>query len=70
MLDDKLRPYLIEVNSNPCLELACPLLNRLIPELIDNLFKITIDPIFPPPLKWPNVRKANIKENSFKKNRF
>jgi hypothetical protein len=46
MIDDEFRPYLIEVNTNPCLELSCPLLARLIPNMVENAFKIGMDPIF------------------------
>ena len=49
MLDDEFKPYLIEVNTNPCLELASPLLARLIPNMLENAFKIGLDPIFLPP---------------------
>jgi hypothetical protein len=31
MIDEKFHPWLIEINTNPCLELASPLLARLIP---------------------------------------
>jgi tubulin polyglutamylase TTLL1 len=34
MIDDQYRPFLIEVNTNPCLELSCPLLESIIPPLI------------------------------------
>ncbi len=34
MIDEELEPWLIEINTNPCLELCCPLLQRLIPSLI------------------------------------
>lgn len=34
MLDRKLRPWLIEVNANPCLEISCPLHSRIIPILV------------------------------------
>jgi tubulin monoglycylase TTLL3/8 len=34
MIDEKLKVWLIEVNSNPCLELSCPLLSTIIPNLI------------------------------------
>jgi Tubulin-tyrosine ligase family len=49
MLDDQFKPYLIEVNTNPCLEMACPLLARLIPTMLENAFRILVDPMFPPP---------------------
>lgn len=49
MLDENFRLYLIEVNTNPCLEMSCPLLARIIPEVLDNTFRIVLDPIFPAP---------------------
>jgi hypothetical protein len=49
MFDDSFKTYLIEVNTNPCLELGCPLLARLIPNMVENALRITIDPLFPPP---------------------
>ena len=49
MLDDNLNLYMIEVNTNPCLEMSCPLLARIIPELLDNVFRIVLDPLFPSP---------------------
>jgi tubulin polyglutamylase TTLL1/tubulin monoglycylase TTLL3/8 len=39
MLDEDLRPWLIEVNTNPCLEVSSPLLARLIPNMLDNALK-------------------------------
>lgn len=49
MFDDSFKLYLIEANTNPCLELSSPLLAKLIPQMVENVFKIAIDPIFPPP---------------------
>jgi len=49
MIDDEFKLYLIEVNTNPCLELSSPLLARMIPNMLENAFKISVDPIFPPP---------------------
>jgi D-alanine-D-alanine ligase-like ATP-grasp enzyme len=43
MVDDEFRPYLIEVNTNPCLELSSPLLARLIPNMLENALKIGLD---------------------------
>lgn len=49
MIDEHFQTWLIEVNTNPCLELCCPLLARLIPSMLENAFKVAIDPLFPPP---------------------
>lgn len=34
MIDDAFRPWLIEINTNPCLETSCPVLERIIPTLV------------------------------------
>ena len=48
MIDEALRPWLIEVNTNPCLEESNQLLKYLIPRMLDDAFKLTLDIIFPP----------------------
>lgn len=48
MIDENFKVFLIEANTNPCLEICCPLLARLISELLDNSFRIAIDPLFQP----------------------
>ena len=49
MIDSDMKPWLIEVNTNPCLETCCPLLCRLISHLIENTIRIAIDPMLPSP---------------------
>jgi len=49
MVDDEFHIYLIEANTNPCLETPCPLLSRIIPSMLDSAFRIAVDPFFPPP---------------------
>ena len=39
MIDEDLKPWLIEVNTNPCLELSSPYLARLIPAMLENAIK-------------------------------
>jgi hypothetical protein len=39
MIDDVMKPWLIEVNTNPCLELSSPYLARLIPTMVENALK-------------------------------
>ena len=46
-MDISFNLWLIEVNTNPCLEESCPLLSTLLPRMIDDAFKLTIDVIFP-----------------------
>lgn len=46
MIDENFKVYLIECNTNPNLEICCPLLARIMPELLDNSFRIAIDPLF------------------------
>lgn len=38
MIDADFRPWLIEVNTNPCLELSSPVLAKIIPKMLDNAF--------------------------------
>jgi tubulin--tyrosine ligase len=49
MLDEDFKVYLIEVNTNPCLETTCPILSKIITDMVDNAFKVAIDPLYPPP---------------------
>jgi hypothetical protein len=38
MIDDSHKVYLIEANTNPALEVPCPLLARILYSLLDNAF--------------------------------
>ena len=49
MVSDDFQPLLIEVNSNPCLEFSCPMLSRMIPDVINDMFKLSVDNLLPPP---------------------
>ena len=46
MIDDNLKIKLIEVNTNPSIEICCPLLARIVPNMLDSAFKLAIDPLF------------------------
>ena len=49
MIDSDFKVWLIEINTNPCLELSSSYLSKIIPEMLDNSFRIALDPLFPPP---------------------
>lgn len=43
MVTDDFKVYLIEVNTNPCLETPWSLLSRIISSVLDNSFRIALD---------------------------
>lgn len=53
MVDYQLKPWLIEVNTNPCLEEPNDLLRQLVPRMLDDAFKLTLDVLYPP---IPNLK--------------
>lgn len=55
MLDSDLNCWLIETNTNPCLEESSKLLEMLLPRMIDDMFKLTIDKVFSKPSKIAQV---------------
>ena len=47
ILDEDFNQWLIEVNTNPCLEESSELLKSLLPRMIEDLLKLTVDITFP-----------------------
>ena len=62
MFDENYNPFLLEINTNPGLEISSPLIEMLIPRMIDDAFKLTIDKVFL--LNKNNLDK--MKENPYK----
>ena len=48
MLDEDFKVYLIEVNTNPALDMSSPITKKIIPNLLDNAIRLVVDPLFPP----------------------
>ena len=48
LIDKNLIPWLIEINTNPCLEESNKLLSQYLPRMLDDAFKLTLDQLFPP----------------------
>ena len=46
ILDENYEPFLLEVNTNPGLEESSPLIKMLVPRMIDDAFRLTIDKVF------------------------
>lgn len=51
MIDDNLKPWLIEVNTNPCIEESSPILEKLLPRMLHNAFQLTLDVLLPGKIK-------------------
>lgn len=47
MVDHKKHLWLIEVNTNPCIELSNQWLASIVPRMLDDAFKLTLDRLFP-----------------------
>jgi hypothetical protein len=46
MIDNNYKSWLIEINTNPCLELSSPWLAHLIPAMLDGALELTVDKIW------------------------
>lgn len=46
ILDEDFNTWLIEVNTNPCIEESSKLLKVLIPRMIDDMLKLSVDQYF------------------------
>lgn len=57
ILDQDFNQFLIEVNTNPCLEESSNLLKMLLPRMIEDMLKLTVDVIYP----RSSIRKKNKK---------
>ena len=58
MIDHELNVWFIEANTNPAITLGNTFIEKLIPRMLDDAFKLTLDKQFPLPGK-------NLHENSF-----
>lgn len=50
MVDYDMTVWLIECNTNPCLDESSSILKTLLPRMLDDAFKLSIDREFPNPL--------------------
>jgi hypothetical protein len=47
IIDKEFNVFLLEVNTNPGLEESSPLIKELVPRMIDDALRLTIDKLFP-----------------------
>ena len=48
MLDENFNLYLIEVNTNPVLDMSNPVMHNLVPAMLNNALRVVVDPLFMP----------------------
>lgn len=70
MMDEDFNVFLIEINTNPGLEESSEIIKMLIPRMIDDALRLTIDDLFQPTLtdEWKNINgeyKSNFKVNGY-----
>ena len=65
MCDHDLTVWLIECNTNPCLDESSLILKRILPRMIDALFKLTIDRDFQSPIEDKINKLQSIKNNKY-----
>ena len=66
LIDSNFKVWLIEVNTNPCLELSSPYLEILIPKMLDQAFALTIDQLYPNGASGSNDFELVFNENMIK----
>jgi tubulin monoglycylase TTLL3/8 len=59
MIDEDYKCWLIEVNTNPCIEVNCPVLAAVIPGMLDNAFTVGLDGLISPPIGKVKVAQGN-----------
>ena len=61
IIDQDFNTWLIEVNTNPCLEESSQLLKDMLPRLIEDMMKLTVDVLFP---KHTKKRRSPLKRHN------
>ena len=46
IIDNNFKPWILEINNNPGLGISSPLIEKLIPRMLDDAFRLTIDKVF------------------------
>lgn len=68
-MDEDFRPWLIDVHTNPALDTYCVALEKVLPWVVEDVLRHTVDVLFPPPLEWPESKHhllaAKGRENGF-----
>ena len=66
MMDINLNVYLLEINYNPGLEISSPWIKVIVPRMIDDALRLTLDEVFPPKYQFDKneIPELNYEEYS------
>ena len=67
MLDDNFNLFLIEINDNPGLEESSPWITIIIPRMLDDALRLTIDQLFSPGYDYLKINEKDKNQQKFKK---
>lgn len=65
IVNEKGKPFLLEVNTNPSLEISSNLMSRIIPEVLENSFRLVIDVLLPSHKGVPEWSEHFINNNKY-----
>jgi hypothetical protein len=65
MIDEDFRVWLIEVNTNPYLGQPNKWAKQIIPEMIDEMLTIVLDPMYPPHDSYYEKKQKDKKKKNF-----
>lgn len=63
MIDEDFRVWLIEINTNPYIGTPNEYIKNLVPNMIDEMLNIVLDPIYPPSKEY--LESIKDKEKNF-----
>jgi len=65
IMDSNFNLYILEINTNPGIDDSSPLIKKIIPRMIDDAFRLTIDDLFETKYSWEDyVKDLSNKENN------
>ena len=67
LIDEDFRVWLIEVNTNPYIGIPNEFIADLLPNMLDDMLRITVDPVYPPK-DLPEPNRQNLFELIYSEN--
>ena len=66
MMDIDFNVYLLEINTNPGLEISSPWIKAIVPRMVDDALRLTMDEVFPPKYQFDknSITELNYEEYS------